>query len=163
MNAPTTDASLTQAPYRGRQSVTLSLDSNADQVFALMCPVREYDWIEGWETASIHTNSGLVELDCVFETHSANPHAAGINAVWVAADHDPAARVLRLYKIDPGVAVTRLDISVVPHDAGCQATITYQLTALSADGRKVVDGLTEEAYGAKMAEWKRDIEAYLAA
>ena len=39
-----------------------------DRVFPLLCPVREYEWIPGWECDVLHSVSGVAEEDCVFRT-----------------------------------------------------------------------------------------------
>jgi hypothetical protein len=32
-----------------------------EQVFPLLCPVRECDWLEGWNCTLLHSGSGLAE------------------------------------------------------------------------------------------------------
>ena len=48
-----------------------------DEVFPLLCPVRERDWLDGWEFRMIHSSSGLIEKDCVFAT----PHHGKLETV----------------------------------------------------------------------------------
>ena len=37
------------------KSFTHRIDAEPDKVFPLLCPVREYDWIKGWECRMIHS------------------------------------------------------------------------------------------------------------
>ena len=40
----------------------------AAKIFPLLCPVREYDWIDGWECEMIYSESGVAENNCIFKT-----------------------------------------------------------------------------------------------
>ncbi len=143
-------------PYRCKQQATLSLARDADAVFRLMCPVAEHEWVDGWETRTIITESGLVETDCLFVTPG-----APADAIWVTADHDPAARRLRLYKIVPERTVSRIDIAVDLEATGCTAHIAYELTALGEGGRADIDAHDAETFSARMQSWQAAIERHL--
>ncbi len=145
-----------EKPYRRKQTATIQFDQASDEVFALMCPVREHDWVRGWATNSIHSNSGLVEEDCIFTTP-----AEGKEAIWITAKHDPVARRLTMYKVIPGDLVTRLDIAVEETAPGSAATVCYEHTALSGAGRAIADQHTTEKYSDMMAGWRTMIHGYL--
>lgn len=55
-------------PTRVTRSYTQRLVAAPSVVFPLLCPVREADWIEGWDPISVVTGSGAAEPDCVFVT-----------------------------------------------------------------------------------------------
>ncbi len=38
------------------------------KVSPLLCPVREYEWIEPWQCEMLHSDSGFAEKNCVFRT-----------------------------------------------------------------------------------------------
>ena len=40
----------------------LHFDAPPDRVFPLLCPVREYDWIDGWECRMVYAETGVAEL-----------------------------------------------------------------------------------------------------
>ena len=145
-----------EPPHRRRQQAILTLACDADAVFRLMCPVAEHDWVDGWETRTIITKSGLVETDCLFVTP-----AAPSDAIWVTADHDPAARRLRLYKIVPDRTVSRIDIGVDPQPTGCNAHIAYELTALDEAARAEIDAHDAETFSNRMQSWQAAIERHL--
>jgi len=145
------------APHRGKQTATLDFNAAPDTIFALMCPVREAEWVPGWAPTLVVTASGLIEPDCLFVTPTEGP-----DAVWITARHDPKARVVTLYKVVPDLAVTRLDIAVTGETGASKATISYEHTVLGEAGRALVDAHTEESYGRTMADWKRLIDGWLA-
>ncbi len=155
-----------ERPYRQKRTQTVNVAAAADDVFALMCPVREYDWIPGWKTNLILSSSGVVEEGCVFTTPAGGSETGGLNggeAIWITPVHDPENRRLMMIKVTPGEGVTRLDIAIDETPDGSAATISYEHTALSRDGRGAVDQLTEESYAKMMAGWKAAIEAFLSA
>ncbi|MDX1582508.1 MAG: hypothetical protein R3338_02810, partial [Thermoanaerobaculia bacterium] len=71
-------------PVRVRHEYRQSLDGPVDKVFPLLCPVRETEWVPGWDPAVVWTESGFAEPDCVFLT----PHESGLDSVWVIDEHD---------------------------------------------------------------------------
>jgi hypothetical protein len=46
----------------------MTVDAEGTAVFPLLCPVREYDWIDVWSCDVIYSESGIAELGCVFLT-----------------------------------------------------------------------------------------------
>jgi hypothetical protein len=61
------------------------LAATPDEVFPLLCPVREYDWLPYWKCEMIHSDSGIAELDCIFKT--ALPEEP--EAVWTCSRYEP--------------------------------------------------------------------------
>ena len=55
-------------PRRLIHSYTQSIKGTPGQIFPLLCPVREADWIPGWETDWVISNSGVAEPGCMFQT-----------------------------------------------------------------------------------------------
>lgn len=153
-----------EKPYVRKRTKTIMVQADPDQVFALLCPVREYEWEPGWTTNLILSHSGLVEKDCIFTTPagaSMGSHAKSREAVWMTPIHDPASRRLMMIKVTPEECVTRLDISVSESQTGASVTTSYQHTALTQAGRHVVDQHTEEKFDEMMAGWRKAIEESL--
>ncbi len=153
-----------EKPYRRRQKATIAVNGDPDAVFALMCPVREYEWEPGWTTNIILSNSGLVEQDCIFTTPagaSTGSNDKSGEALWVTSLHDAKKRILTMIKFTPGECVTRLDIAVDETQGGASVTTSYEHTALSDAGRAVVDNHGAANFDAMMAQWKTAIETCL--
>ncbi len=151
-----------EKPYRRGQTATINVAADPDAVFALMCPVREYEWEPGWTTNRILTNCGLVEKDCIFTTPagaSAGSTDESAEALWVTSEYDAEARRLTMIKFTPGECVTRLDIAVEPATDGAAVTTSYEHTALSERGRRIVDDHGAANFEAMMAGWTERIEA----
>lgn len=153
-----------EKPYRRRQTATFDLDADPDAVFALMCPVREYEWEPGWTTNIILSETGAVEQDCIFTTPggaSAGSTGDSAEALWVTPFYDAKNRMLTMIKFTPAECVTRLDIEIAPAPSGAEATVSYAHTALSKLGRRIVDDHGAANFDAMMAQWKTAIEAHL--
>ena len=73
-------------PPRVRHSFTQSINGTPGQVFPLLCPVREVDWIPGWTTDWVISQSGVAEQNCIFQTPP-RP-GAGVASKWVITRHD---------------------------------------------------------------------------
>lgn len=85
-------------PNRVTRSYTQHIVAERVAVFPLLCPVREADWIEGWDLVSVTSESGVAELDCVFIT-SAMPS----NTIWYITRHEPDNCFVEMFKITPHV------------------------------------------------------------
>lgn len=120
-------------PNRATRSYTQHLVGEPAAVFPLLCPVREVDWIEGWDPPLVISSSGLAEPDCVFTTP-----ARPTDAVWYITRHEPAVGFIEMLKITPQVTACRLTIQLRPDASGCEARITYSHTSLGPQGDEFV-------------------------
>lgn len=47
---------------------TWPVQASPAEIFPLLCPVREYDWLESWRCEMVHTESVAAEEDCILRT-----------------------------------------------------------------------------------------------
>ncbi len=133
----------------------------AGRLFPLLCPVREYEWIEGWTCQLVHTASGLVEPGCIFVTE--RPGGEG-TTTWVTTLHDPAARRVAFVRFTEGRRVVRMALHVEPLGAErCRLHITYDVSGIDAAGREEARraATTGEPYAAIAAALAEKAERYL--
>lgn len=143
-------------PNRVARTYTQHLEAEPAQVFPLLCPVREADWLEGWDPSLVLSASGVAEPDCVFLTD-----AEGGTATWYITQHDPASGTVEMIKIVPGVVATRLNIAVHPVSEGSEAIVTYAHTSLGPEGDAIVSAFTEASYQEFMQDWETRFNHYL--
>lgn len=143
-------------PNRATRSYTIRLVAPPAAVFPLLCPVREADWIPGWDPALVISASGVAEADCVFVT-SAEPD----DAVWYVTQHQPQAGFVEMLKVTPKVTACRLTIQLLPATGGCEAKITYSHTSLGPRGDEFVAAFTEHHYRQHMQQWESSMNHYL--
>ncbi len=144
-------------PVRATHHYRQAIEGAPERVFPLMCPVREVDWVAGWEPRLVISASGLVERDCVFTTPD-----GGHEATWYVTRHEPDDWFVEMLKLTPGVTAVRLQIRLTPRDGGCHADVSYSYTSLGPEGDAAVAGFTAERYREFMQLWERELNHYLA-
>lgn len=144
-------------PVRASHTYTQRLAAPPEVVFPLLCPVREADWIEGWDPALVVSNSGLAEPDCVFTTK-----AEGTEAVWYVTRHEPGAGFVEMVKVTPGLTACRLSIKLRPALGGSEAVVTYTHTSLGPKGDAFVAAFDEAHYRRFMQDWEARLNHFLA-
>jgi hypothetical protein len=144
------------SPVRAVRSYTQRLLAPPEVVLPLLCPVRECDWAVGWAPTAVWSTSGVIELDCVFITPGAP------EAIWVVTRLEPAAHLVEMVKVTPGVTVCRLTIQLSPTEFGCFAEVCYRHTSLGPAGDRFVAQFTNERYRRFMQQWELELNYYLA-
>ena len=150
-------------PQRVRHSYTQTINAAPAEVFPLLCPVKEIEWVEGWMPDWIISESGLVEQGCVFQT-TGDSSQADRTATWVVTYHDAAGRQLEMLKIISEHTFMTLQAKVAPGNHNdSELTITYEWTALGHEGEAFLEERTTHWYLAFMRGWKDTIEQFLGA
>jgi len=118
----------------------MSVPASCDQVFPLLCPTREYDWLPYWECNLIHSVSGLAEEGCVFETNFPGRGCM----TWVVTKYDPPKHIqYTIFK--PGSHIWNLGIALTPLDAHCsRLTWDHTFTGLAETGNRYLTEYTDE-------------------
>ncbi len=149
------------SPRRVKHSYTQSINGTPEQVFPLLCPVREADWIPDWKTDWVISSSGVAEPDCIFQTPP-GPGADGMASIWIVTHHDVNAFNIEMYKVTPGCTVGKLQISLAAQGKSqTAAAIAYEFTSLGPSGDTFLDGFTADWYVAFMQEWETLMNNYL--
>ena len=128
-----------EPPTKVSRSFTQTLCAPPDEVFPLLCPVREAEWVNGWRPSLVLSDSGSGEPGCIFVT-------PGIpqDSVWIMTEFDRERHFVEILKVIPGVVVGKIEVRLRPHGKGeSQADITYTYTALSDYGTEMLEGFTE--------------------
>jgi len=148
-------------PRRIKHSFTQSIKGTPEQVFPLLCPVRETDWIPGWTTDWVISNSGVAELDCIFQTPP-RPGAGEAASIWVITHHDRAANEVEMFKVTPGFTVGKLQISLIAQgQTATNVTIAYEFTSLGPLGDEYLEAYTAQLYEEFMQVWEGQMNHYL--
>jgi hypothetical protein len=111
-------------------SYTITLRGDAEAVFPLLCPVREYYWIPDWQCELIHTRSGVIEPGCIFRTRQGD---GGVT--WYVSEHDPVRFRVAFVQFIAGIAVGHFSIALAQDGPGhATGTVRSVLTALPEAG-----------------------------
>lgn len=141
---------------RVSRTYTQHLIGSVEAVFPLLCPVREADWISGWDPLLVVSASGVAERDCAFVTPSLPS-----NAIWYITRHEPASGFVEMLKLTPGVTACRLSIQLRATPGGSEAAVTYCHTSLGPEGDAFVAAFTVDYYLKLMQDWEARLNHYL--
>ena len=129
-----------------------------EKVFPLLCPVREKDWLDGWDYNMIYSKSGLIEKNCVFSTSFPDE----MDTIWHVTQHNPEKFEVEFLRVTPKKNVVRINIKLtaVENDK-TEADISYQYTGLSDDQNKFINTELESKFQESMRWWEKSINHYL--
>ena len=152
--------------YRVTHEFIQTNPATPEKVFFLLCPVRESDWLPGWQCDLIYSDSGIAELGCVFTTPnppSSVAHGEAASEItWIVTDYDPAAFRIAFVWINPGHIITELRIQLAATEQKQTRThIRYRYTGLSLQGNLELEGYTQKWFEAKIQNWETTINSFL--
>ena len=132
------------------------LDAKCDEVFPLLCPVREYEWIPQWACDMIYSDSGVAELGCVFTTDY-DEHFG--RETWLIFCYKPREKIsfVRTGKH----RTTRYEIFLEPHGNGTTIRWQQEITALDHLGDTLVAEFNQERFNDIMAPLNKMLAHYL--
>lgn len=134
------------------------IDAAPEQVFPLLCPEREKEWVPGWNSHMIYSASGVAEPGAVFET----THGPG-RTLWVITRHEAPRRV-SFVRFQPDDLLVRIEIEITAAAPGASAVqIEYCWTSTGSNSDAALAALTEAAWVEDMTKWERSMNAWLAA
>ena len=143
---------------RFERVATFKLAGRAREIFPLLCPVREYEWLPGWSCEMAYSTSGVAEPDAVFHTRE----TLGMRVVWTLITHEPDHRVEYLL-VSGRNAVVRLSIALSDSAAG-STEVTWRMlfTATSSLGRKVLRrSFSQQGFHAMMEKREAELNHFL--
>ncbi len=133
-----------------------TINSTADVVFPLLCPVREFDWIEHWDCKLIYSDSGYAELGCVFSTYNSED---GGEDIWVISNYqlDESIRFIRVNSIRS----IRYDLTL--HQDGDQTHILWEqvITALNEQGNEFLKSVKQSNFDKQIKMLEKLLNYYI--
>jgi hypothetical protein len=105
---------------------------------ALLCPVREYEWLDNWACEMVYSESGVAEDNCIFRTNF-----GGVPMIWSVSRYEPPRRI-EFVSVAPGREVVRLKIGLEPAAGGTRLHWERVFTGLSESGNEGINGWTME-------------------
>ena len=135
-----------------------TIHAQASVVHSLICPVKEAEWLDGWDYHMIFSRSGCAEQGCVFTSRSAGEK----DTIWLIAKRDDAACETQFARITPDSRVAEVTVRI--QDSGpqaCRVHITYTVTALTEAGNRFIENFTEQNFARDMKFWEATMNHYL--
>ncbi len=141
-----------QHAERRSYSIEHEVPASPEQVYPVLCPVREYDWLEGWTCQMAYSESGVAEPGCVFQTEVA------LGETWVLTRYDPPERIE--YTVFAGNLVMLLRVDVEATDSGSTVSWNRSYTSLDKLGRTYLQRMTRERVEGEMREVAGQLEGF---
>lgn len=136
-----------------------TINASPEEVFPLICPVREAEWLDGWQYAMIYSESGLVEEGAVFST----PHEGETDTVWIVTKHDPGRRQIEFVRFTPASRTCVLRIAVGANGENSSfVDISYTYTGTTPAGNAFIESLTQEIFLEAVVFWEKSMNHFLA-
>jgi len=105
--------------------------ASVEEVFPLLCPKKEEEWIPGWECETIWSSSGYNEKGAIFRT--IKPY--GTELFWTTLQYDISSKVVDFLLTAPRLYMFRFKIEIHANGDGLLAiTFTQVFTSISEEG-----------------------------
>lgn len=127
-----------------------------DAIYPLLCPVREYEWIDTWKCEIVRSESGVNEKGCIFRT---NFDGLGGPEIWVTSVFEPNKR-LEFVRTSPCL-VTVFEIELAPVTGGTELTWSQRITSLNDHGNLLLETHTDAQYKEMIKSLETKIDVFL--
>ena len=141
-------------PVRFERSGVIHCKATIEEVFPLLCPKREEEWIPGWECETIWSNSGYNEEGAVFRT--TKPYDTEL--YWTTLQYDIMSGTVDFLITAPHLYMFRFKISVcVVSENLLSMTFTQVFTSVSEQGDSLVNRYACEDFEGRL----KNLEAFM--
>jgi Polyketide cyclase / dehydrase and lipid transport len=143
-------------PDGARRVFTYSavVSATPEEIFPLLCPVLEYEWIDDWSCQMEYSASGVAEQGCAFRTR------IQVGESWICSRYEPPAAIQYVVWLRVGWMV--LDVTLEDHGDGTTTLHWVRtFTATKPLGRKMVGKMTDKGIRGEMEDLSRQLVDYL--
>lgn len=130
-----------------------TLPASAEKVFPLLCPKREYDWIENWKCQILYSDSGYAEENCVFVN-------LRTYETWILTRHEPENYFFEA-AIFANHVVIKVELLLVDDGGTSRIKGICTVTATTRIGNWFIGGSTRDRLKAKLRKLFSQLEHYL--
>jgi len=140
------------------RSYEQTINADPARVFDLLCPVKEAEWLDGWDYTLLYSESGLAEEGCVFLSRQEGEK----DTIWMITKRDVQNLEIEFVRATPESRIARLTIAVDEKAAKVsKVKITYLITALCEEGNKFLEAFTQDNFETAMKFWEASMNYYL--
>lgn len=140
------------------QTYIQALEGTREEIFPLLCPVREKDWLQGWDYKMIYSESGYAEKGCMFETN--NNYGS---YRWIMTKHDKVNFGIQFIKTIKEDIVVIIDIDLEEKSeklTHCEIQYTFIALGEAASDRMYKEN-TEDEFNNHMRKWEDSLNYFL--
>jgi hypothetical protein len=143
---------------RFERNARLFVPAPASEVFPLLCPVREYEWIPDWRCEMVWSKSGVAERDTMFTT-KIMPIG---KEFWTCTLYEPPRRIEYLLTHGSKFAM-KLELGLSEEGGKTVLDWTMRSTAVGSVWRRLLRSrFGGEGFDAMMSAKERQLAEYFA-
>lgn len=135
------------APIAVARTRSFIVPATPEEVFPLLCPKREEDWIPGWKAETLYAPSGTTSEDAVFRTTLPGAHSL----VWVVSRYEPYSRV-EFSCVSEGAVVMRLKLHLQVEGPATRVDFSRTFISIGDKGASILRSVTEEVFMSRTDE-----------
>ena len=94
---------------RVKRNYCQTINATPEIIFPLLCPVREAEWLDGWDYKMIYSETGLAEEGAVFTT----PYKNEEDTIWMITKYEKNNYKVDFARVTPNSRTSILKIKVV--------------------------------------------------
>jgi hypothetical protein len=132
------------------------LKSTPEKIFPLLCPKREYEWIETWSCNIVFSETGFAELDCVFITEFPDD----VKETWVIDRYIPNS-LIQFVRFSES-RIIRFLIELQGNNDGTTSAIwTQYIVSLNEKGNSYIENLSQQGFETEIKTLENMLNHYL--
>ena len=113
----------------------MEIPSTPDKIFPLLCPEKEYLWLNNWKCTMVYSDTGYADGDAIFYQNSGFPFYKRLN--WYVIDYSPNEKIEFLIVINKvGTIKFSIDIQRIDNKK-TELTWTFLITSHGKFGSKI--------------------------
>ncbi len=129
-----------------------------EQIFPLLCPVREAEWLDGWQYQMIYSDSGAAEKGAVFSTSHQNEP----DTIWLVSNYNHKNYLVEFVRFTPGSRTCLLQVAITKKTRDTSyVDISYTYTAIAQQGNAFIDSFTPESFHEAVRFWEDSMNHFL--
>jgi hypothetical protein len=152
------EVTVTFAPSQLAREGVIDIRASVEDVFPLLCPKREEEWIPGWECETIWSHSGYNEEGAIFRT--TKPY--GTELYWTTLQYDITKKVVDFLITAPHRYMFhfRIDVSI-GNDGFLTLSFSQTFTSVSKEGNELLNRYSAEDFNARLRSLGEFMNRYL--
>lgn len=144
--------------HRITRAYRQTINTTPEKVFPLLCPVREAEWLNGWDYQMIYSATGFVEEGAVFST----PYEGEEDTIWIVTKHDIRAHEVDFARFTNNSRTCLLKIAVKPKSSNSSyVDVSYTYTSITPAGNDFINDFTEEVFHEAVTFWEKSMNYFL--
>jgi hypothetical protein len=140
-----------------KRSGKIHCKATLEDVFPLLCPKREEEWIPGWECETLWSKSGYNEEGAIFRT--LKPY--GTELYWTTLQYNIGRRIVDFLITAPRLYMFRFTIEVSESEGLLAITFTQVFTSISEEGNTFLKRYEDEDFQGRLKSLQEFMNRYL--